>query len=85
MLVSKKLIALLCSISAVNSRLGCRVLKSVRMECMLFCWCSRLGGCYPQIGSNLRVCVSLTGMGCVRVLRVVGRFPKGCSMKGLPW
>jgi hypothetical protein len=25
---------LLCSISAVNFRLGCRVLKSVRIDCM---------------------------------------------------
>jgi hypothetical protein len=34
MVVSRKLIVLLCSNSALNMRFGCRALKSVRMDCM---------------------------------------------------
>jgi hypothetical protein len=37
MVVSRKLIVLLCSSSAVNFRLGCKLLKSVRIDCM-FVW-----------------------------------------------
>jgi hypothetical protein len=35
MVVSRKFSVLLCSVSAVNFRFGCRALKSARMVCML--------------------------------------------------